>query len=648
MKVARSRLVFLVLFALMASSGILAQRNRRAAAPAPSTAPGPITIEVDATEAPAKIFRAHLVIAVSPGPLTLYYPKWIPGEHMPDGPNIDLTGLKFAAGGQTIPWTRDTLDTFTFRLQVPSGATSLDVSLDYLSPAEREGFSAGSSVSDKMAVVSWNQVLLYPKGFAITQLTYKPSLKLPAGWKFSTALPGAAQNGDTITFAPASLSTLVDSPVLTGEYLKTIPLTPPGQSPPQELDIAADSSAALDMPAETEQEYKNLVSEAGALFGATHFRDYHFLLSLSDHVAHFGLEHHESNDSRTDERSLIDPSLRMLMSGLLPHEYVHSWNGKYRRPADLTTPDYEQPMQDDLLWVYEGLTSYLGTVLTARSGLLTPDQSRDYLASVGARLDHEPGRTWRPLQDTANDAPILYMAPPEWSNWRRGVDFYEESVLIWLEADTIIRQQTQDRKSLDDFCKLFHGAPSLPPDQTPAVKTYTFDDVVNTMNQVAPYDWRGFFRTRLDSTSPHAPLGGIENGGWRLVYNETESDFMKAAESERRYVDVAYSLGLVLSDKGEVRDSIFFMPAALAGITPGMNVVAVNGRKFSSDVLHDAIKAAKGNSQPIQLLMENADYFKTYNLNYHEGEKYPHLERETGKPDLLTEIMKAHAAGGPK
>ncbi len=641
LEVARPRLVFLFVLALIAYSAVAAQRNR-AVAPTTNT-PGPITIEVDATATPAKIFRAHLVVPVTPGPLTLYYPKWIPGEHMPDGPNVDLTGLKFTAGGQTIPWTRDTLDAYTFHLQVPAGATSLEVSLDYLSPAEREGFSAGSSVSDKMAMVSWNQVLLYPKGFTATQLTYRPSLKLPAGWKFATALPGASQTGDTITFSPASLSTLVDSPVLTGEYLKAIPLTPPGQWPPQELDIGADSVAALAIPPETEQEYKNLVSEAGALFGATHFRDYHFLLSLSDHVAHFGLEHHESNDSRTDERSLIDPSLRMLMAGLLPHEYVHSWNGKYRRPADLTTPDYEQPMQDDLLWVYEGLTSYLGTVLTARSGLLTPDQSRDYLASIAARLDHEPGRTWRPLQDTANDAPILYMAPMEWSNWRRGVDFYEEGVLIWLEADTIIRQQTQGRKSLDDFCKLFHGAPSLPPGQAPAVKTYTFDDIVNTMNQVAPYDWRGFFRTRLDSTAPQAPLGGIENGGWRVVYNETESDYMRAAEAERRYINEAYSLGLVLSEKGEVLDSIFFMPAAQAGITPGMNVVAVNGRKSTAEVLHDAIKAAKGSSQPIQLLVENADYFKTYNLNYHDGEKYPHLERETSKPDLLTEIMNAHA-----
>ncbi len=630
--------VFVMLIALPAVA------QRKAAAPAKATPPGPITITVDATDAPRSMFHARLTIPAGPGPITLYYPKWIPGEHMPSGPNIDLTGLKFSVNGQTIPWTRDPRDQFTFDLQLPASATALNVSLDYLSPVEHEqGFSAGSSASAKMAVVSWNQVLLYPKGFAATDLTYKASLKLPAGWKFGTPLPLASQAGETVEFAPASLYTLVDSPVITGEFLRVVPLNP-GQTPAAEMDIAADSAVALQMPADLEQDYKNLVAEATALFGATHYRDYHFLFSLSDHVAHFGLEHHESNDSRTDERSLIDPELRILMAGLLPHEYVHSWNGKYRRPADLTTPDYEQPMLDDLLWVYEGLTSYLGEVLTARSGLLRPEQAHDALAAIAARLDHEPGRIWRPLQDTANDAPILYMAPPQWSNWRREVDFYDESVLIWLEADTIIRQQTQNRKSLDDFCKLFHGAPSLPAGQVPTVKTYTFEDVVNSMNQVAPYDWRGFFRARLDSTAARAPLDGIENSGWKLVYNVVESEVLKAAETERKALDLRYSLGLLLSNEGEVIDSIFNMPAAQAGIVPGMKIVAVNSRRFTPEILHDAIKGAKGTSQPLDLLAEGSDYFKTYSLNYHEGEKYPHLERDSTKPDLLSDIMKAHAS----
>ncbi len=637
----RPRLPALVLVALIASQAA-AQRTSRVPAQT-AVAPAPITVAVDASAATEKIFRAHLIMPVAPGSLTLYYPKWIPGEHMPDGPNVQLTGLKFTANGQAIPWTRDSLEMYAFHLQVPAGVTTIEADLEYLSPAEQEGFSGGASATAKMAVVSWNQLVLYPKGFAATDLTYKASLKLPAGWKFGTPLPVASRSDDTIQFAPATLYTLVDSPVIMGEYFKVLALTAPGQTPPHEMDIAADSPAALAMPADTEQEYRNLVSEARTLFGATHYRDYHFLLSLSNHVAHFGLEHHESNDSRTAEAGLVEPSARLNMAGLLPHEFVHSWNGKYRRPADLATPDYEQPMQDDLLWVYEGLTSYLGDVLTARSGLRTPEQARDELALLAARLDHEPGRRWRPLQDTATGAPILYEAPPFWSNWRRTVDFYDEGVLIWLEADSIIRRQTENHKSLDDFCKLFHGAPSLPAGQAPMVKPYTFDDVVNAMNQVAPYDWRGFFRTRLDSTAPHAPLGGIENSGWKLVYDEAESEVMKARESQQKTVDLTYSIGLLLQEDGTVIDSIFFMPAAQAGITPGMKLVAVNGRKFSTNVLHNAIAAAKGTSAPLDLLVENADYFKTYTLNYHDGEKYPHLARDSTKPDLLSDILHAHA-----
>ncbi|MGC2645637.1 MAG: M61 family peptidase, partial [Candidatus Sulfotelmatobacter sp.] len=365
-----------------------------------SATPPAITIFVDATSAPRKIFHAKLKIPASAGDLTLYYPKWIPGEHAPDGPVIDLAGLKFFAGGKTLKWRRDLLDGFTIHVEVPAGESEVNAELDFLSPATFEsGFSAGSSATDKMAVISWNQVLLYPKGWKADELTYIANLKLPANWKYGTALPIAstsADNGETqISFKPAPLNTLVDSPVITGEFLKVVKLA---DDPPTEMDVAADSAAALEPPPEVWDHYKNLVVQANKLFGAHHYRDYHFLFSLSDHVAHFGLEHHESDDSRVGERGLVDETARKLEASLLPHEYVHSWNGKYRRPADLTTPDYEQPMQDDLLWVYEGLTNYLGTVLTARSGLLTPEQARDDLSLTAAGMDHTPGRTWRNLQ----------------------------------------------------------------------------------------------------------------------------------------------------------------------------------------------------------------------------------------------------------
>jgi predicted metalloprotease with PDZ domain len=606
-----------------------------------SATPPTITLFVDATSTPRKIFHAKLKIPASAGDLTLYYPKWIPGEHAPDGPVIDLAGLKFTAGGKTLKWRRDLLDGFTIHVEIPAGENEVNAELDFLSPATFEGgFSAGSSATDKMAVISWNQVLLYPKGWKSDDLTYVATLKVPAGWKYGTPLPVAStsltgQNGDTqIIFQPTSLTTLVDSPVITGEFLKVVKLA---DDPLVEMDVAADSAAALEPPQEVWDHYKNLVEQTNKLFGAHHYRDYHFLFSLSDHVAHFGLEHHESDDSRVDERGLVDEGMRKMEAGLLPHEYVHSWNGKYRRPADLATPDYEQPMQDDLLWVYEGLTNYLGTVLTARSGLLTPEQARDDLSMTAAALDHTPGREWRNLQDTADAAPELYFSPQAWESWRRSTDFYDEGTLDWLWADVIIRQQSKGKKSLDDFCKLFHGAPST----GPMVKTYTFDDVVNALNQVVSYDWRGFWTERLTNHGPGAPLGGIEGSGWKVVYDESPSGMDRGSEGGGRSIDVAYSIGIDLREDGTITDTIEGMPAAVAGIGPGMKLIAVNGRHYSAEVLRDALRAGKTSTAPLELLVENTDYFKTYALDYHGGERYPHLVRDGSKPDLLSEIYKA-------
>ena len=604
---------------------------------APIFAAGPaphITIALDATEAPRKIFHARMTIPTAGGPLTLYYPKWIPGEHGPTGPIQDLAGLKFTANGQILKWRRDLLDGWTIHVDVPAGAASVDASLDFLSPAGAEGlYTGGRSATDKMSVISWNTMLLYPAGWTSDELTYEATLRLPAGWKFGTPLPVASQAGGEIKFKSVSLTTLVDSPVITGEYMRVVPLA---QNPLREMDIAADSAGAFDAPPEVLDHYKNLVDQTEKLFGAHHYREYHFVYSLSDHVAHFGLEHHESNDSRVDERGMVNPGKRLLFAGLLPHEYVHSWNGKYRRPADLTTPDYEKPMQTDLLWVYEGLTSYLGDLLTARSGLRTPEEARDELASIAADLDHRSGRTWRNLQDTADGVPDMQGAPRQWDSWRRPLDYYDEDVLNWLWVDTIIRQQTQGKKSIDDFCHLFHGGQSGPPE----VKTYTFDDVVNTLNQVAAYDWRGFWTERLTNHGPGAPLGGVANSGWKIVYDDTRSSLVKTREEERNHIEASYSIGLLLRDDGSIVDTIEGMPAAAAGIGPGMKVVAVNGRRFTADVLRDALRAGKNSSQPLELLVENSDYYKTYKLDYRGGEKYPHLVRDDLKPDMLSDIIK--------
>ena len=596
-----------------------------------------ISIFVDATDAPRKIFHARMTIPAKPGSLTVYYPKWIPGEHGPTGPIQDLAGLHFTAKGQELPWRRDLLDGWTFHVEVPAGAASVEASLDFISPAGPEGiYTGGATATDRMAVLNWNAVLLYPEGWTSDELTYDASLRLPAGWKFGTSLPIASQSGAEIKFAPISLTMLVDAPVITGQYLRVVPLNP-GQTPAVEMDIAADSAAALDAPADVWESYKNLVTQAGALFGARHYRDYHFLYSLSDHVAHFGLEHHESNDSRSEERALVEPGKRLLSSGLLSHEYVHSWNGKYRRPADLATPDYEKPMQTDLLWVYEGLTDYLGEILTGRSGLRTPEGFRDELAYIAADLDHRPGRIWRNLQDTADGVPSMQDAPHQWESWRRPLDYYEEDELNWLWVDTVIRQQTRGQKSMDDFCRIFHGGASGPPQ----MKTYTFEEVLNTLNQVVPYDWRGFWVERLGNHGPGAPLGGIEGSGWKLVYDDVRSEQVKAHEGDRNIVNAAYSIGLWLKVDGSITDTVEGMPAPQAGIGPGMSLVAVNGRKFSPQVLRDALQKGRTSTDTLDLLVENTEYYRTFKLDYHGGEKYPHLVRDETKPDLLSDIIKA-------
>jgi predicted metalloprotease with PDZ domain len=600
-------------------------------------AAGPnITLSVDASDAPRKIFHAQLHIPAAPGTLTLYYPKWIPGEHGPTGPITDLTGLKFTASGKPLKWRRDLLDGFTFHVEVPAGESEVIANLDYASPSSGEGeYTAGLAATEKLYIVNWNTMLLYPAGFPSDQLTYTASLRLPAGWKFGTSLHVSNQAGSDIHFAPVSLTMLVDGPVLAGEYLKAVPLST--ENPPAEIDVAADSAAALDAPEEVWEHDRNLVKQAGFLFGAHHYTNYHFLLTLSDHVAHFGLEHHESNDSRIEERSLIEEDGRKLTAGLISHEYVHSWNGKYRRPADLATPDYEQPMQTDLLWVYEGLTSYLGDMLAARSGERTPALARDALAQIAADIDHRSGRVWRNLQDTADGVPTMQNAPRSWDDYRRGLDYYDEDVLNWLWADVIIRQQTKGAKSLDDFCKLFHGAPST----GPMVKPYTFDDIANALNQVAPYDWRGFWTERLTNYGPGGPLGGVEGSGWKLVYDETSSELDRAEDHDGKSLDAHYSVGLLAGSDGTIRDTVEGMIAAKAGLGPGMKIVAVNGRKFSADGWHDAIHAAKTSSSPIELIVENTDYFRVVKLDYHGGEKYPHLVRDEAKPDLLTEIYRA-------
>jgi predicted metalloprotease with PDZ domain len=593
-----------------------------------------IRLAVDLTDAPRNIFHAQLMIPVRPGPFTLVYPEWIPGNHRPSGPIANLTGLVIKAGGQTLAWNRDPVDMYAFHVDVPSGVSELEVSLDDITSSGSAGASGGAA-SANVLDLNWNQVVLYPQGESSDDVQFTPSVHLPEGWKFGTALSVATASGSDVDFRAVSLTTLVDSPLIAGDHYRQIALTKPGEIPVHVMDLVSESEAGLAMTPQDQDAYKKLVAESGVLFGARHYTQYHFLYTLSDEVGGHGLEHHESNDSASEERTLIDPEQHLENAGLLPHEFVHSWNGKYRRPAGLATRNYQDPMVGDLLWVYEGLTEYLGDVLTARSGLWSPQQYREALAETAAMLDHRAGRTWRPLEDTARSVQILRLGGPGWASWRRGLDYYPEGELIWLEVDTTIRQQSHGKKSLDDFCRLFHGGQSGPPKVVP----YTFDDVVRALNEVTPYDWADLLRDRIHSTVAHAPLGGIERGGWKLVYDDKPNAFIHAGEVLGKDFSVYFSLGFVVKESGELQDVVPNSPAYLAGIGPGMKLVAVNEKKWSKAGLKDALRAAQGNDQPIELLIENAKVFKTYSVSYHDGEKNPHLVRSDGA-DILGEILK--------
>ena len=594
-----------------------------------------IQLHVDLTDAPRNIYHAHLRIPVKPGAMTLVFPKWIPGNHRPSGPIGALTGIKMQAMDQPLAWARGPVDMYAFHVTVPAGAEELQVSLDAITTQDSAG-GGGPAASSNLLDLNWNAVVLYPQGAKSDAVEFAPSVTLPPNWNFGTALTVARADADKIEFTPTSLTTLIDSPLIAGLFYRRIELTKPGETPVHVMDLVADSEAEMAMKPEDLAAYQKLVAETGALFGARHYRQYHFLYTLSDVVGGHGLEHHESNDSAAAGRTLLDDDLHLVFADLVPHEFAHSWNGKYRRPAGLATPNYQEPMVGDLLWVYEGLTEYLGTLLAARSGLWSPEQYREALARTAAELDHRTGRNWRTLEDTARSVQILRMMGPQWTSWRRSLDYYPEGQLIWLEVDATIRQQTHGQRSLNDFCRSFHGGESGPPKVVP----YTFDDIVRALNEVVPYDWATLLRERVGATTTHAPLGGIERGGWKLVYNDQPNRHAQAIEKLVKFSDFSYSVGFSVSENGEFYDVIAGSPAHAAGLGPGMKLIAVNGRKYSPPLMHAALKAAQASAGPIALLVENAQYIKTYSVVYHGGDQNPHLERVSDQPDLLSDILK--------
>ena len=633
----RFSLLAAAVFGAITLSSIAMAQSETGDTPAPVDQPyaGMLTVNVDLSDAGKRIFRSHETIPVKSGALTLFYPKWIPGEHAPSGPVENVSGLIIRANGKQLPWRRDLRDMFTLHLDVPEGVSQLDLEFEFLSPGDGEGsnFGASASATPDLVDMEFNQVAFYPAGYYTRQIQIQPTVELPEGWKFGSALQVDSQSGNTTHFKPVSFNNFVDSPLIAGANFNRVDLTPSGGTSVH-LNVVGDSAKAVKLTDKQLQQQRDVVKQTNLLFGAHHYDHYDFLLTLSDHTGHFGLEHHQSSDDRLPADFFTDDDMHLWAASLMPHEFVHSWNGKFRRPADLWTPNFNVPMQDDLLWVYEGLTDYWCGVLTARAGLWTPDQYRDSLANIAADMTYRTGRAWRSLQDTADAAPLTYYGSDSWLNWVRDTDFYPEGQLLWLDVDTKIRELSGGKHSLDDFAHAFYGMDK----GSYVTKTYTFDDVVNTLNQVQPFDWKTFLRERLDYTGGELPEHGIERGGWKLVFTDTQGQAEKAYEGIRHVANLSYSIGLIVNQNGRIADVQWNGPAFQAGLVPGLSIVAVNGRDFSLDSLKDAIDAAKTSQAPIELLVKNVDVYSTVKIDYHGGSRYPHLVRGDGK-DVIGAIV---------
>ncbi len=584
----------------------------------------PITLKVDVTDLDRAVMRVTETVPVDhAGPLTLLYPKWLPGEHAPVGPIDKLAGLEIRAGGKTLTWTRDTVDVFAIHVDVPPDVKQLDLSFQYLSPTDEA--QGPIHVLPTMTRVEWEKVSLYPAGFFVRQVPVLASLTVPAGWQVSTALRAASTNGATTVFEPTNYEVLVDSPVLAGKYFRTDVL-----SPGITLDSFAEAPRDLVISPNVLNAHKALASQADKLFGARHFDHYDFLLTLSARADQIGLEHHRSSEDGVGRDYFTDWSGSLEDHNLLPHEYVHSWNGKFRRPADLWTPDYRVPMRDSLLWVYEGQTQFWGYVLEARSGLASKADTLGAIAAIAADLDTLPARKWRSLDDTTNDPVIAQRRPKAWTSWQRAEDYYNEGLLIWVEADAIIRQGTRGVRGMDDFARTFFGNRNGDYGEV----TYTFDDVVQTLNGVLPYDWKGFLNDRLMQKGDHAPLGGLTRSGYRLAYTDTPTNFMTTKMKARKTLDLSYSLGLSVGKDGKITDVIWDGPAFRAGLTVGEEVIAANGMAYSDpdfdkldDALSQAVAAAKGGAAAVQIIVRSGDRVRDVAVQWNGGPRYPRLEK---------------------
>jgi predicted metalloprotease with PDZ domain len=607
----------------------------KADVPAPVDKPflGTICLKVDATDLSQQIFRMHMSIPVQPGPLTLLYPQWLPGNHGPSGPLTQLAGLKLSANGKPVEWTRDPVQVFAFHVNVPEGATTLEAEYQFLSPLE--GNQGRITMTDDMLGVQWPSVTLYPAGYVARRINVQANLVLPAGWQYGTALETAERKDNEVRFKPTDLETLIDSPLFAGRYFKRIDLAP-GAKVPVTLNIVADNPESLEAKPEQIAVHRAMVEQAAKLFQSHHYNHYDFLFALSDEFGGIGREHHQSSENGVKPGYFTDWNKGEAGRDLLPHEYTHSWDGKFRRPAGQDVPNFNTPLQNSLLWVYEGQTQYWGNVLAARSGLFSQQGARDAMAAYAAHYDQVKGRDWRAMQDTVNDPIINGRRPIGWANWQRSEDYYVEGMLIWLDVDTRIRELSGEKRSLDDFARAFYGIDNG--SFVPAF--YTFDDVVATLNKVQPYDWAGFLKSKLNGHGPGAPLDGLARAGWKLVYTDTPTDYAKSADERSKSTDFSYSLGFSVGSDGAIRNVVWDGVGFRAGLAANTSIVAVNNRAYKGEVLKAAVKEAKTSRKPIELLVKKGQNYRTIKLEYYEGLRYPRLDRIAGTKDRLEEIFK--------
>jgi predicted metalloprotease with PDZ domain len=601
--------------------------------PADIDFPGIIRLSVVATDLARHIFEVTETIPARAGAMTLLYPKWLPGYHSPEASIELFAGLVIHAQGEELRWRRDPVEVHAFHIDVPEGATEIEARFQFLSPTSPA--QGRIVVTPEMLNLQWNAVLLYPAGYFSRRIMVEASLTLPTGWHYGCALAPSATAGDTTTFETVSLDVLVDSPIFAGQHYRRVALDDRGSV---HLNIVADAPDLLDATEAQIAPHRAMVAEADALFGARHFDRYEYLLALSDELGEIGVEHHRSCETVSVPGYFTEWEASAPRRDTIAHEYTHSWNGKYRRGADSWTPSFERPIRNSLMWVYEGQTQYWGQVLAARSGLWTRDMAMEALAQTAGSYDIRQGRRWRPMSDTTRDPIIAARAPLPWASWQRSEDYYSEGQLVWLEIDTLLREMSGETRSLDDFAARFFGMD----DGSYVTHTYDFADVLQTLEALVPNDWHGFLVDKLERKGSDAPLGGIERGGYRLVYQDQPSGYEAASDALSGQVNLMFSLGVTLSSDGTLQEVMWGGPAFHAGLTAGSSIVAVNERTYAPDVVKRAIVMAKDGA-PLSLLVKSGKRHREVAIDYRGGLAYPKLVAIEGARARLDEILAPRA-----